>query len=123
VGCRFGRPGHGGTFQEGLGQPRIVARRYSAPSLPAAQGAGIDAEKPGERGLGEAPFPPEGEQALAKGCSSGPRHVAEEPHDARQEAQGRRRAVQFPVCDGAFVDAEPVSKSRAGWRWCQQTAA
>ncbi len=94
--------------QKGLGQPCVPAGRNPEPSHPAAQGTGIDAEEPGERCLGEAPFPPEGEQALDNGCSIGPGRIPEEPNDARQEAECRVGPAELPVGDRAGVGAEPV---------------
>jgi hypothetical protein len=48
------------------------------------------------------------DQSLANGRASGPRHIAEKPNDARQER--RARPVEFPVSDGAMVNAEPLSE-------------
>jgi hypothetical protein len=58
--------------------------------------------------LTEAPFPPEGEQALADGRSGSPRRVAQKPHDTRQEMECRLRPGEFPVGDRCRVGAEPV---------------
>jgi hypothetical protein len=93
-----------------LGQPRIPARWTSEISLPAAERSRIDAEEPGEGCLGETPFLPEREQALANGCSSGPRRVAKEPHDGWQEVECWRRSVQLPVGDRRRADPEALGE-------------
>ncbi len=100
--CKFGPDG---TLEaeKGLGEVRIPAGRNPPTAFPPAQRCRINVQEPGERRLRDAPFPPEGEQALAKGRSSGPGRVAEKPNDGRQEPERRVRPVEFPVGDRGLV--------------------
>ena len=60
-------PGRTLRAEKRLGELRIPARGHPKITFPPAERAGIDPEAPSRRHLGEAPFPPEGEQELANG--------------------------------------------------------
>jgi len=102
------------SAEKPLGEPRVLAGWHPEPTLPAAQGAGVNAEEPGKRSLAEAPFPPVCEQALPNGLAGGPRGA----YPRNRTIPGRNHNAGFVRLSSQFVTEHwSAPTCSATWRW------